>query len=785
MAYGTTSGGSRVTVKRYTIAGSAASTTITAAATPGKVSVDVSTGNTLWVAFSQSTAVHAVGLSPSSLASITSTDVTALTVSTGVQNLGITEGTTTGTGRVWVKDSSNGPLLMCGLTTAVGAAVAGTSKTVYNVLPISRSFQQGGRYYMAVAPSATASTVNGNGQALCVVADWTEDSVLLRPVANIEPGLVTSVGMFCKFTPVSSTKRAYGFQIVKHGLATVASLIDGNGSGGCMLAELDFGSRDRWLGAKHGNSLFIGGAMLSVFDGQSVREAGFLARPTLPTTTTGTGSLNGTYKYVAVYETTDAAGNTVVSGISAPATETPAGDSVIVATRPYTVTSFGSTAYNTNITFYRTLVGGEPPYYRLASVSSDSTAATTDYEDDIADATLATRSKLYAPNLPGTSGESQDRRAPAGLVHIASYNGMLVGAKGSSLVYSGQEVYGEATWFTPLFEQPLSGVGDITGICALDGTLFVFREDCIYAVNGDPPTDNGASGGLGVPRLVASDVGCIEANSLVATSLGVFFQSRRGIELLTRSGSAVWVGEAIRGTLASYPVVSSAVLDDPNALVRFSLSASESAGIVHSDGVDLVYDLTLQTWISVDDKTMDAQGQAATSLASQDACMVKVSGSWRYAWLGSDGAVFYERLSSDGSAYLDDDNWITMAAETGWFKLAGIQGTQQLNHVLFLSRKSTDAKLSVSLAYNYETSYRTARQWTNTEIATLLSSGWPITQLKHEPHDDAECQAVRVKITDAIQTSGTTGTGKGSTWLALTLDITPKPGIFDVPGEAT
>lgn len=783
LVYGTTSGGSRVTVKRYTIAGSADSTTITAASSPGKVSIDVNTGNTVWVCFSQSTNVNVIGLSPSSLSSITSTAITALTTGAGVQNLGICEGSSSGTARAWVFDSSSATLKMCGLTTSAGAAVAGATKTVYNVIPTSRAFLQGGRYYMAVAPSPTAQTVNGNGQALCVVADWTADTTfferVLRPVANIEPGLAPSVGMFCKFATVSSTKRAYGFQVVKRGSATVAGLIAGDGSGGCMVAELDFGSRKRWLGAKHGNSLFIGGALLSVFDGQNVREAGFLARPTTPTTVkVAAGSLTGTYKYVAIYETTDASGNVVASGISSSATETPAGENVTVTTKPLTVTSLSTTT--TNVVFYRTVAGGEPPYYRLAAVASDPGTSTVSYTDSTSDATLATRSKLYAPSLPGTSGEAQDRRAPPGLVHVVSYNGMLVGAKGSSLLYSGQEVYGEATWFTPLFEAPVSGLGDISGLATLDGTLFVFREDHIYAVNGEPPSDNGSLGGLGQPRMLSSDVGCIEANSIVATSLGIFFQSRRGIELLTRSGSVVWIGEAIQRTLASYPVVSSAVLDDVNGLVRFSLSQSESAGLVTGDGRDAVYDLTLQTWVSVDNKTGTYEYEA-----SQDARTVKVQGTWRYAWLATDGTVRYERLSSDGSAYLDGSTWVSMVAATAWFKASGLQGNQQLNRLLLLANKSTDLNLSISLAYNYESSFRTARTFLHSEIASLLSSGWPITQLKHDPHDDAECQSVRVYITDDTPTAGSVGSGKGATWLGLTLDITPKPGLFDVPEGAS
>ena len=127
-----------------------------------------------------------------------------------------------------------------------------------------------------------------------------------------------------------------------------------------------------------------------------------------------------------------------------------------------------------------------------------------------------------------------------------------------------------------------------------------------------------------------------------------------------------------------------------------------------------------------------------------------------------------------------------MAAETAWFKTGGIQGRQTLNRVMVMTRKTTNHDLIVSLSYNHETSYRTARQWTLTEINALLTSGWPITQLKHDAHDDGECQAFRIRIEDTYVAVGDSsrGTGKGATWIALTMDVAPKQGAFELPEEA-
>jgi hypothetical protein len=127
-----------------------------------------------------------------------------------------------------------------------------------------------------------------------------------------------------------------------------------------------------------------------------------------------------------------------------------------------------------------------------------------------------------------------------------------------------------------------------------------------------------------------------------------------------------------------------------------------------------------------------------------------------------------------------------MVAETGWFKVSGIQGRQFFNRLLMLARKRTDADLSVSLGYNYNTSYAAQNTWTSANVSNLLTAGWPITQLRHDSNDNGEGQSIRVRIEDATPTGtgATVGTGRGATWLALTLDITPQDGTLEVPEEA-
>src|SRR5690606_6775728 len=167
-------------------------------------------------------------------------------------------------------------------------------------------------------------------------------------------------------------------------------------------------------------------------------------------------------------------------------------------------------------------------------------------------------------------------------------------------------------------------------------------------------------------------------SSLLVTSLGVFFQSRRGIELLTRARTVEPIGEPVKYTLAAFPVVTSAVLDDRNSLARFTLAAGESGGVVSGEGRTLVYDLTVKAWVSVD----DVRGSSASE-AAQSAAQVYLDGAWRYAWLGADGTVYYERDPGDADACLDGTSFVETTWELPPWKL-GLQQEQRAYEFVLL-----------------------------------------------------------------------------------------------------
>jgi hypothetical protein len=501
--------------------------------------------------------------------------------------------------------------------------------------------------------------------------------------------------------------------------------------------------------------------MLSMFDGTRLTEANFVISPPKPTTSLGGTGITGTYRYVAVYEYVDAAGNWHVSGVSTPSDAvSPANQtiSVNVGTLAITGRQRLQSDENNRVTLYRNTSNGTV-WYKVESKANNLASNVVTFTDVTTDASLAANAKLYAPSLPGVNGGAQDRRSSAGLMHAVMYNGMLVGTLGDKIATSGQDVPGEALWFNPVFEQTLPDGGDFTAIAAQDGTLYLFKRRSVYAANGEAPSDNGGSGGLGTPRRLAADVGCIDGRSIVVTSLGIFFQSERGIELLTRGQSVEFVGEAIQTSLGTSTVVA-ATLDPIESLVYFELGATA-----------LVYDLARRIWQSVDSRSGVAVASAIVWDGSQSA--------YRYAYIDTSGLVFVEQ-----SNYLESGSaWITLLARTGYVKLGGIQGQQIMNRALLLAKKSTRADLNIAANYDYDTTFETASSWAANTLDTLSTSLSRI-QVGHDLHVDAEGQAVALEITDATPTGGTVGTGQGATWIALTFEGQPRPNAALLPEEA-
>lgn len=768
VAYVNSSGGaSQITVKTFNVGGVVQTQTInTGGVTPFALGLGGNATDTLWLVWGEGANVRARGLSPFTITTDLATVATVGVMATSVQLICVAPSTTAGAARWWANDNdANTRSQMRGIKTTAGAAVTnGAQMTIAGVKMIRKPFVVGGRFYSAFFNCNTGGgSSSDNPQSIFVVCDWTDDINTIRPVASAAPGIAPVSRVLTSLQPCGKFVAGTTATTFVVGLAIKRSAI----ADGSALLELDFASGKRWQTCAHGGGATgMAGGVPQSFDGVRAAEIGFLYRPPPPQiTTAGTGiSAASGWKYVVVYEETDSEGNWHVSGLSDPSASTGvvANKTVTATSIPLAITSrltsSGSGARGVRAAWYRTLDGGQPPYYRLGTTINDPTAVTVAYADTTSDAVLATASQLYSQ--PGVIGTSQDRRSPPFFSSVVSYSGMLVGASGSDVWNSGQNVAGEATWFNPIFQVPIPGVGDITALAVLDGTLFVFKRNDVYVIAGDAPSDNGAAGGLGTPRRLATDVGCIDSRSTCTTALGIFFQSARGIEVLTRAQTVQWIGQGVQNTLAAYPVVTSATVVPSlsGATVVIELAASESGGVVTGNGHSIVFDLATNSWVSTDIRA-SADGVAAAP--SQSACVIYTGSAYRYAWMSSIGRVHYE----DPTTYLDaNGSFVVPLIETAYYN--AYQQEQRVRSASVLFQQYSAAGLKVESAYDYG-DYDSLDDAAWSEVDTLNERQ---LELENEPRGET----IKFRITATAP--AVLGTGQGFGFIGIALDVASKQG---------
>lgn len=764
IAYNVNAGTNRVEVKTWTIAGQAEATSI-ATAGVAAVGVDCAIGpyaDTLWVSWTETTTSKVCGLTPTALGTVlAATGAIVTSTNTNAPTRVVAHPSVNGQGRLWVDDIGAGNIVLSrarSFATSLGTATAsGTAVSYPGVERMARPFAYGTRYYIMVTAGDVSNSSVSAPNTQCLV-DWTDDVTWVRPVCAVEPNLsVASVSVHSKTVaaPVGGSKLFATLNVARSSVANAAQLV-----------ELDFASSDRWQPVRFGNSTYLSGGVLGYVDGTRFTEAGFLHRPTKPvTSTSGTGiTLTLGRRYVAVYEAVDADGNLTISGVSDPSASTGAvaNKTITITTTPcamtYRLDATGLALAASRVVLYATGdTGGVPPYYRHSVVANDTSSLTATFTDTTTDATLTANAKLYEqPAIPGTA---LDRRAPPGPRHVANYAGLLVCATGSNVWHSGQPVIGESAWFNPVFQVPIPGDGEITGLAVQDGTLFVFKRRAIFALAGEWPSDNGTAGGLGQPRMLAVDVGCIEQRSIVVTSLGIFFQSDRGLELLTRAQSVEYVGREVSDTLAAYPYVNAATLEPTQNLVVFELSSGRSSGLAQGTGVALVYSLTNGGWFSVDRRHNQA---GAADAPAQSACLVWNGSAWRYSWLDAYGDVYTE----DQATHLDPGStWVTATWETPWVKHA-LQQQQRIWRGTILYERASAAGLKIEVAYDYD-AYSSAddKVWTEAETSGER-------ELELRPRSLGA--AMKFRVSDSAPE--TLGTGAGFTWIGISFDMAPKQG---------
>jgi hypothetical protein len=594
-------------------------------------------------------------------------------------------------------------------------------------------------------------------------------------------------GYLCSAAAISSEEVFAGVPFLSDAPATTA-----NWRCGVRLVRVSTGSavaNDMWRSVTVGGESYLAGALLHAYDGHSVFDYGFSRAPVLAsssgTSPTAGVIAAGTYLYALTLEYRSRAGilhrsPTAVGTAVAPGATSTIALSLVGTnfTSKVDITlglSSGSLTPSNPIELvaWRSVVNGkqyqrlsfEPRYnvilydYLVASQSLSDTVADADIGGGVS---LATRPFLYT-----TGGVLDDHQPPNCITHNLHKNRLwLVGGDRRTLWFSKsfQDSIGVAPGFHPDFRILMDG--NVVALATMDEMQILLGEDRLWYQRGEGPAPNGdgAEPEFLSPTPIMTDVGCVNARSVCAFPGGLFFESARGLSLLSRNLEVTFVGGLVEDTLAAFPNITSAVLVPKQTQVR--ITCNDDAGTA---GRVLVFDYRTGQWSTF---TYTDTSSATANTAIVDACL------WQDRWtfVTPNGKVFYE----DSTTFLDGGTtWVSHSGEIAWIAASGPLGFQRVRRAFIHGDLLTDCDLTLAFGYDHDDAYAQTWTWTSDKLTEFADGANIGMRCGTQDGANPRCRAFRARWSDGAPTGpgAVVGTGQGCNFSAFGMEIVPKPGM--------
>jgi len=499
-----------------------------------------------------------------------------------------------------------------------------------------------------------------------------------------------------------------------------------------------------------GESMLIGGGIITCFDGKSQEHSFHLYPENIsveyPAGSVAGGVGDGYRSFVAVYSYIDRNGELQRSAPSEAygitfdrGTDTQSGTVNV----PYLnqQDKDNKSAYG-KVEIYRTIAGGTTYYLEIAqdspnSAISDDLNATN--STDTADHIHESHEILYTE-----SGEPPNIGPPGAVIIAARTDRVFLVPMDdpTAIWYSKPKVAGLGIEFSDEMVMRIDVDGPNTGLACMDDQVIIFKESSIYAVAGyGPNTLNQDS--FSTVRPIATDVGCINQNSIVTMSQGVVFQSKKGIFLLDRSLQTTYIGAPVE-YYNEYEIKKTVIVENHNQ-VRF---------ILKDNNTMLVWDYYHNQW------------STWTNHSAQDTIMHGDD----FYYVTSAGQV-----KKQNATYLDCGHIVGFSVRTPWIKMAGIQGFQRIKHALVLGEYRSAHNLVVKVYTNFDD--YTVQQTATYNTKTNHVLGEP---LQYDIHlKKQKCQAMMFEIYDDNQS----GTMESARLNAISLEVGIKEGKVKLPNR--
>lgn len=539
---------------------------------------------------------------------------------------------------------------------------------------------------------------------------------------------------------------------------------------GVNSTKLTFTPSNNFINTVQNNTLLIVGGILQGYDGVSVTELGFHLYPenvsAIPGGSDGQTS-TGTYLYQVEYEWTDNVGQIYRSNPCDPITvQVVAGQHVVLTGPTLRLTSKSGNRTPPSIVIYRTSANGLN-YNRvtstLAPLLNDKTVDTWTFTDTLSDIDASSNELIY------TTGGILSNLAPPANSIIITYNNrvFLAGLSDKLEMWFSQNVVSNlnANTIPSQFNDSLTiGCdplgGDITAFGLLNQTLIIFKETKIFSLAGNGPDALGLNSDYGDPTLVTSDVGCINANSVVIVPNGIMFQSLKGIHLLDQGNNLDYIGKPVEDFNTN--TITSSVCDVNSQQVIFTTL----------EGTALVYNYYYKQW------------STWTNHYAKDTVIYNNS----LTYIKPDGHVYVQNRDK----YTDGSTPIFLKWTLPDLAFTGLQGYQQVFRCYILGAYKGPHSLNISVAYDYNSVYANNTViFPSANVTTWgsdplwgSSSPWGGSYQIYEFRVDFEiqkCTAIRLSVSD----NQTSNYNEGYSISSVVFEVGALPGGNRLPSTST
>lgn len=391
---------------------------------------------------------------------------------------------------------------------------------------------------------------------------------------------------------------------------------------------------------------------------------------------------------------------------------------------------------------------------------------------------------LYTDGTNGNPG-SLDNYSPPATNVLTRHQERLFIADGNLVMFTKQrgELSGPG-YNTTVNSIYVGGDDPVTALASMDDKLVIFKQNQVYYVSGAGPADDGTGSNFSDPMMIPTDAGCINQGSVIPTPEGVYFMSDAGLRIVTRSLSVEYVGGPVEDELASYPVVTGAVLYPSANKVLFLANQNDTN--VPLVGEVLVRDYVLDAWT-----TTQFINAPKGFIASAIAYTAGSQGDWNtspgLAWhvLDNNGLLYRERNPNDTHAYYDIAivGGVTVYVNSTWLsppiRFQDLSRARVWDLIVWgVSKDPHGIILSVGIDFGAVTGNKT---WTWAQIAPGGSTPLPLTELRS--YDGRVGQAFQLQVQDVSDPSSVSGQGFQVLGLSVAAGLLPGP--FKLPPGST